>query len=143
MLNMPITDGMSYEGKLLAAAQTSLKDQGQLALHQRMQHDRALEIDLLYLPKEGAYADVPHVVEVKYSRSRTLPSFVLLQTLQMFKLIYEANDNLNIRFALVTNARFEANLIGSSTPSYVQVIDQIGNADAFVAAIRRWSSECG
>ena len=137
---MKFLDGVHYEREMLDAFKRALHRVAQLASHQQIAGDRHWEIDLLSMPFDGAYSDVPHIFEFKYSASPTLPTAVVSQVLHKFAMLDRANPDLATRFALVTNGRLPGGVPDGIVHDRTRVFEGAHDPSAAAEAVRQWMS---
>jgi hypothetical protein len=136
---MSFIDAQDFENKLLATARPLLSPYGQVVTHQRLgtrPDGSAREIDLVFMPASGSYAGRPILIEVKYSKTPTLPQATLLAEFQRFDSIRMANTGLNSQFALVTNGIVARTMHDIDTD--IKIFDNISDIECFERELRNW-----
>jgi hypothetical protein len=140
---MSVTPG-KFEEAIIKIARVVLDGHGQFLSHQRLgtlPSGRPWNVDVLFFPRAGLDKDRPFILEIKFSRTPTLPQATFLSVLQEFDSIRESNPTHNPRFALVTNGRIPYKL--ETRVARVEVWDGVIDEQVWRARLSTYLLEVG
>ena len=96
--------------------------------------------DLVFVPREGPNAGVPHIVEFKKWNGKSLPSAIISGGAYHIDMVKSKNPYYKIRTALSSNAKVKDSWATKLRGRNIYVIDGVRNPTSLADSVIEWAN---